>query len=288
MSNTLLNLSGKIDSSTVALYQSVSEAAAGLGMPFVVVGASARDIVLHYGHNANIQRATADVDFGIQVSDWSAFKALKQTLMDNGFKETRTQHRLISPDDMQVDIVPFGQIEDDESNIAWPPDGDWVMSVLGFQEACDNAEIVRIKDEPPIDIPVATPEGMAVLKLIAWTDRTADMRRKDAKDLLYLFTTYEKIPAISNVLYENQDLMESYDWDIELASAYQLGIEAEGIAEDQTYNAIAKLFDGEHDTLSVETLVEEMCEQIDRDYERNEALMNAFIDGFLNESSDEE
>ncbi|EAW30198.1 hypothetical protein GP2143_01605 [marine gamma proteobacterium HTCC2143] len=184
--------------------------------------------------------------------------------------------------------MPFGEVEDEASNIAWPPEGDWVMNVLGFQEACDNAEIVRIQDEPPVDIPVATPEGMAVLKLIAWTDRAADMRRKDAKDLLYLFTTYEKIPAISNVLYENQDLMESYDWDIELASAYQLGIEAEDITEDQTYDAIASLFDGEHDSLAVEMLVEEMCEQVDREYERNEALMNAFIDGFLNESSDEE
>lgn len=201
--------------------------------------------------------------------------------MESGFSETRAQHRVISPGNVQVDIVPFGQVEDEEANIAWPPDGDWVMNVLGFQEACDNAEIVRIQDDPPVDIPVATPEGMAVLKLIAWTDRAADLRSKDAKDLLYLFTTYEKIPAINNALHEDQDLMEDYDWDIELASAYQLGVDAESITEEQTYDAIAELFSGDHEGLTVELLVEEMCKQIDREFDRNEALVGAFISGFV-------
>ena len=46
MSDLSLNISGKIDSQTVALYKNVSEAANQLEIPFVVVGASARDIVL--------------------------------------------------------------------------------------------------------------------------------------------------------------------------------------------------------------------------------------------------
>ena len=58
MTNTLLNISGKIDLGTVALYKMVSNATAQLAIPFVVVGVSARDIVLHYGHGARIQRAT--------------------------------------------------------------------------------------------------------------------------------------------------------------------------------------------------------------------------------------
>jgi len=50
-------------------------------MPYVVVGATARDLVLHYGHGAAIRRATQDVDFAIEVPDWPAlvpvFKADK-------------------------------------------------------------------------------------------------------------------------------------------------------------------------------------------------------------------
>lgn len=281
MSDLSLNISGKIDSNTVALYKSVRDAAHELAIPFVVVGASARDIVLHYGHNARIQRATADVDFGIQIPDWTVFSALKESLLKRGYSESRAQHRLISPENMQVDIVPFGQVEDGESKIAWPPDGDWVMSVLGFQEVCDTAEIVRIQDEPSIDIPVATPEGMAILKLIAWTDRTYNLRRKDSKDLLYLFTTYDKIPSINGALHENQDLMERYGWDIELSGAYQLGVKAKSITLKKTFDAIEALFNGSHTRLTVELLVEEMCDQVDREYDRNEALTNAFIGGFL-------
>ena len=97
MSSLSLNISGKIDSGTVALYESVGDVANRLDNSFVVVGASARDIVLHYGYGARIQRATTDVDFGIQVPDWSAFEALKGSLLDSGFNETSAQHRLISP-----------------------------------------------------------------------------------------------------------------------------------------------------------------------------------------------
>jgi len=194
LTNTLLNISGKIDEATVELYDAVNKAANSINIPFVVVGASARDIILHYGYGAEIQRATIDIDVGIKVPDWNAFTELKAKLIEAGFTETRIQHRLLSPSRIPVDIVPFGHVQDDEANIKWPPNGDKVMNVLGFQEACDNAEIVRIQDELAIDIPVATPAGIALLKIIAWTDRKNN-RKKDAKDLFYLLNTYDQIPA---------------------------------------------------------------------------------------------
>lgn len=281
MNNLLLNISGKLDANTISLYKHVSEVANQLEIPFVVIGACARDIVLHYGHGTPIQRATTDIDFGIQVPDWTAFETLKTNLLEREFTETQAQHRMLSPDSIPLDIVPFGQVADDMANIEWPPNGDWVMNTLGFQEAFDHAEIVCIQDDPRVDIPVATPSGMAILKLIAWTDRPSDMRDKDAKDLLYLICTYEKIPAINTRLYENQDLMEQYDWDIKLASAYQLGIDARAIASDKTCDVITKLFNNKHENLSVELLIEEMCEHIEQQYTRSEQLLNAFIEGFL-------
>lgn len=186
MTNTSLNISGKIDPQTVAVYHDVSVAAKQLEIPIVVVGASARDLVLHYGHGAHIQRATTDVDFGIQVADWHAFAALKAMLISKGFQATHAQHRLISPHGLQVDLVPFGQLEDADARIQWPPDGDRIMSVLGFEEACANAEIVCIQNDPVVNIPVASPKGMVLLKLTAWMDRPRDLRSKDAKDFAYL------------------------------------------------------------------------------------------------------
>ena len=47
-----LDISGKIDPQTAAVYGAVGKAAQQLGMPYVVVGASARDLVMHYGYGA--------------------------------------------------------------------------------------------------------------------------------------------------------------------------------------------------------------------------------------------
>ena len=283
MSNSLLNLSGKIDPETIALFQCVEGVAKQLNIPFVVVGAYARDLVLHYGHGAAIQRATSDIDFGIQIPNWAAFETLTERLLENGFEKSQSQHRLVSPEGIQVDIVPFGQLEDEGANIQWPPNGEIVMNVLGFQEACDYAEMVRIQNVPSVDIPVATPKGMTLLKLISWTDRVADMRKKDAKDLRYLMKTYTKIPAIMQGLYDSEFLEERYDWDTELAGAHQLGIDAKTIAGEQTYKAVSALFNGEHKTLSVETLVDEMRDQIVGEYEKNKEIVDALIEGFLQE-----
>jgi len=87
--------------------------------------------MLHYGHGAAIRRATQDVDFAIEVPDWTAFEVLGGQLGEQGFRTTRARHRLISPSDVVVDIVPFGQLENKDSSIAWPPRGEVVMNVLG-------------------------------------------------------------------------------------------------------------------------------------------------------------
>lgn len=282
MTSTLLNISGKIDPKTVAVLEVVTRVIAGLDMPYVVVGATARDLVLHYGHGARIQRATHDVDFAIEVPDWSAFEALKGALCEQGFRTTTAQHRFISPVDTVVDVVPFGNLEDEQASIAWPPDGEVTMNVLGFQEACDAAEWVRIQDEPELDVPVATPVGMVLLKLIAWTDRTADLRKKDALDILYLLTTYEAIQEVVDALYEGENIyiMESYDWDITLAGAHLLGGHAKAIAQENTRQEIVRLAHGDLDGLTIEQLAEEMCEHVEHQYARNELLLTAFLSGF--------
>lgn len=156
------------------------------------------------------------------------------------------------------------------------------MNVLGFQEALNNANIIRLRDTPILDVPVASPEGMTILKFIAWTDRAAALRKKDAKDIAYLLTTYENIPAVSDQLYREATLMELYGWDITLASAHQLGINVKQIILPQTYNVISEVLNKQHPKLPLERLLNEMGENTAHQYTRNEALINAFSAGFLN------
>lgn len=283
MTSTLLNIAGKIDPQTVAIFETVSGATIDLGMPYVVVGATARDLVMHYGHGAKIQRATADVDFAIEVPNWEAFDTLKKRLCEQGFKTTKAQQRLVSPWGTPVDIVPFGHVAGEDASIAWQPKGEVVMNVIGFQEASAAAEWVRIQDEPALDVPVATPAGMALLKIIAWTDRAKDKRRKDALDIAYLLSNYEEIQEVFDALYEagNTQIMETYDWDITQAAAYLLGQHAKGIAQANTLEEIGRLADGELGEPNLERLAEEMCENIDIQHERNQQLLSAFMAGFF-------
>lgn len=280
MINISLDISGKIDPRIVAVFGSVSNVLTELKMPYVVVGASARDLVLHHGYGAEIQRATEDVDFAIQVPDWNAFNTLKNKLTQQGFSETKEQHRLKSPTGTLIDIIPFGEIEDKQATIAWPPTGEVIMCTLGFQEASDNSEWVKVQSEPEITIPVVTPVGMILLKIISWTDRSADCRNKDAKDIAYLLSTYEVIPEVKESLYAKPQIMETYDWDITQAAACLLGQRARKIAKEKTatmINALAKDGPGK---LNLGLLVEEMCTHIDNEFERKQQLLSAFFDGF--------
>ena len=136
MTKELLNISGKIDQPTIETYRAIAEETAELGIDYVVVGASARDLVLHYAYGIDITRATTDLDFAIEVEDWVTVECLKDNLVKRAFTESDAAQRLISPTQIIVDLVPFGSIADEDQIIRWPPDNAFAMNVLGFPEAC--------------------------------------------------------------------------------------------------------------------------------------------------------
>ena len=273
-----LDLSGKIDSKSIAIYSAIDKAIREMDISYMVVGASARDLVLHYGYGARVKRATADIDFGIQVPDWKTFDVLRNELIASSFKETKSQYCL-SYDGMTIDLVPFGALQDNEAKIAWPPKGDVVMNMLGFQEAVENAVSVIIQDTPKIEIPVVTPSGLSLLKIICWTDRDADLKNKDAKDLLYLLKTYEEIPEIKGSIYEYPELEEEFGWDITLGSAFKLGVDAATISSKQTIDYLKQIEDDQIDKRSSDLLIEDMCEDIEEEFERNKKLLSAYFRG---------
>jgi predicted nucleotidyltransferase len=278
MKSTLLNVSGKIRSFEIEIFDSIQQVTLELGIPYLVVGASARDLVLHHAHGVNIIRATGDIDFAIQLETWSEFEALKTILLERGFKNSDQKQRLISPSGLPLDIVPFGAIEDENARIKWQPEDVIEMHVLGFREAIETADIVRLRDSPPLDVPIVTMAGLSILKIIAWTSRLADIRRKDAIDLLYLLKHYERIPSVIERLYEIGRLPEKYDWDISLAAAHLLGSDAAEILHPSTIEYFSSFQAGEMAPLGINKLVEEMSNDNDQ-YDRNLAFMNSYLLG---------
>jgi predicted nucleotidyltransferase len=165
-------------------------AAADLQREPFLVGALARDVLLKHAHGIDTGRATEDADFAIAIADWDDFRQVKDRLLAGGaFRASgRSIHRLEHAAIPWVDLVPFGDLERQDRTIAWPPEGEPVMSVLGFQEAGATAVKVQLPDGQQVLV-VSLPM-LAALKLLAWENRRHRADNRDAEDLMVILEKY--------------------------------------------------------------------------------------------------
>lgn len=239
--SSLLDLSGKIDPVSLALYETLSRVAASIGVSFFVVGATARDMIFELGYGLRSKRATKDVDLGIRVGSWDGFKKLKESLLKSGyFKETKEIQRLLYRGELLIDILPFGGITDAKGEIRWPPEEDVVMRMVGFEDAYQAALAVRVRARPPLDILVASPVGLTIMKLIAWADRPQE-RDKDAGDLAHILEKYLDIGNYERLHEEHRDLTEVEKFDYVRAGARLLGRDIASAGKPETVAKIKEI-----------------------------------------------
>ncbi len=259
MSKSLLDLSGKIDPLLIEIFDAIAGVVVARDIHYFVVGATARDMILSYGHDIEIKRATVDIDLGVEVADWDEFHALKNGLAATGrFEPTQSAQRLLYERDLPIDIVPFGPLEHANKEISWPPDHSIRMNVLGFEDAYRAAQVVRLRTEPVLDIPFATPAGLAVLKIVAWRERIPQ-GGKDADDLAYMMRTYLDAGNQNRLVKEHPDLLADDDFDYECVSARLLGRDMAKIMSPETRNAILEILERETGTQERYHLVENMA-----------------------------
>lgn len=215
-----LDLIGKLPLGATEMYDIIDHEARQLNINYFIIGATARNIILYHGFNAQLERGTRDIDFAIQLENWESFRKLKQKLLNQGFTPHNKQPYKLDYTTSQnvpweIDILPFGGVADSNNDIGWPPEGEIKMSVMGFDETLKDAWLVRIT--PQTTIKVASPVGVILLKLIAWTERDSFTRRKDIQDIAYIISNYSKIKQVYEVLYQ-EGHMESAGYDEELAT----------------------------------------------------------------------
>ncbi|AOI57527.1 nucleotidyl transferase AbiEii/AbiGii toxin family protein [Burkholderia diffusa] len=234
-----------LEPAAVALLQAVRAACAQLDAAFVVAGATARDILMWHVHGIRPVRATRDVDVAVCAVSWPFHERLVEALVATGHfaRAPKHQQKLLFDSGTQgfrteLDLVPFGPLEAPPGEIAWPPGGDFVLNVLGFQEAVDTALIVSIAAD--IEVPVASLPALALLKLLAWKDRRA-RQNSDAYDLLFLLTHFHDAGNRERIWDIAPDLLEQHDFQPELAAAALLARDARRIASPQTHDAIRAL-----------------------------------------------
>jgi predicted nucleotidyltransferase len=240
--SSLLDLSGKIDPLSLALFESLSEAAGSLRVPFFVVGATARDLIFESGYGLPSRRATNDKDFGVRVASWGEFEKLKESLLSGGqFKEDKEIQRLLYRGKFLVDILPFGDIAGAKREIRWPPDEDVAISMAGFEDAYRAAVRVRVRASPPLDILVASTPGLTIMKLISWADRP-EARSRDAVDLAHILERYLDVDNNYDRLLEaHMDLVEIEGFDYVRGGARLLGRDVASIGNPETIGRIREI-----------------------------------------------
>ena len=229
MTRESLNISGKLDTASLQVIEVISEEANRLSIPFLIVGAAARDMLMHHYYGVAIQRATADVDFAVDVADWQSYQSLTASRTNRGFQKTNQKQRLKADNDMLVDIVP-------------------VVSVPGF----------------------------LLLKLIAWGDRVADQRPKDAIDTKFIIQKYATIAPSIDSVWTQPDLIDLHDGDIERVAAQLLGRLVSDLASNESNQAVKRLLS----TKTLDTFCTEMSPRGRDKFDENRALMDAFTQGF--------
>ena len=94
---------------------------------------------------------------GVNLESWDHYYAFtKKLCSDTKFVPAEILHRF-EYNEYPVDIIPFGKISDRTKKILWPPDQTREMNLLGFEEAFFDSIIVRLREDPVLDIPARYP-----------------------------------------------------------------------------------------------------------------------------------
>jgi predicted nucleotidyltransferase len=96
-------------------------------IPYMLVGATARDLLLYHVFGHAVTRATYDLDFAVLVDSWEQFAIVKQLFLNiPGFTDRgRSAQRLYyqptgASFETIIDIIPFGKLETADRTIEWP------------------------------------------------------------------------------------------------------------------------------------------------------------------------
>lgn len=217
--------------------------------PYVVVGATARDLLLFHVFGIPASRATQDVDFAIAVESWDKFHRMSSALLaTKEFVPSKVEHRLYFKEtEIPIDLIPFGGVAENDT-ITWPPARDTVMTVAGFEDAL--AASIQVQVSPPLTVPVVSLAALAILKIFAWQDRKAI--DKDALDLYRIISTYADAGNEDRLYDSDSSHMEKFSYDPEFAGAALAGEDSRMLSSVATITKLRTLVATENfiDTLT--------------------------------------
>jgi len=231
-----------------------------LGLKFFIIGATARDMIMDaFGEKSG--RATHDLDIAVAIPDWSEYSRIENELIkiEGIEKDKKQKQRFIFNKLFKLDIVPFGNIKNEDDKIFWPPDESVAMSVLGFSEVEKSTQKVTIDESLTIEI--ASLAGIFILKIIAWLDRHLE-GNKDADDMGFILTNYLFINEDRAVHEHYEEIYEQEDFNVHIAGATLLGIDIATILKpnSKSKEKIAEILKNEIDKQEESKLINQIIE----------------------------
>jgi len=235
---------------------SLQEACRDLGVDFYVIGAFARDLHLRHLNGIDIPRRTRDVDVAVAVGGWASYTALRDRLItEHGFTDEDPKQKVQSPGGVELDLVPFGGIENSSGQIHFPPDDRPEMTVLGLEEARRTAVSVTFDG---LSIEVVSLPALGLLKLITWDQRPHE-RAHDAQDLCFILREYYDV-SIESILQKHADLFDEEAFSSPLASARAYGREIASLLQenDTLQNHVVRILERETSDVHQSSLADAM------------------------------
>lgn len=195
-------------------------------------------------------------------------------------------HKIYHRGHRQVDLIPFGGLEQPDGSIAWPPRGDEVMTVVGYREALASAIDVMLPEGQRVLV-VSLPM-LAVLKVLAWSERHTTAPRKDATDLLLILKNYLDAGQQQRLYDEAPHLLEKSNFDYERAGAWLAGrdaataIQTDGAKQTRVHQMVFTILTKEVDPDGPLRLIGEVG---GRDAENMRLVLAAFLSAFNGEKA---
>jgi predicted nucleotidyltransferase len=250
------------------------------GLDFYLIGAVARDVWMHGIHNKTPFRATRDVDFAVLINDKGVYEQLKQYLVDSkGFTPSRENgFVLLWKDKKQVDLLPFGEIQDEEGKVTIKGTGFTTIHVPGFSEVYDEG-LPEVELGGVHKFKFCTLPGIVLLKFIAWSDRP-EKRRDDIKDISGILHHFFDMHA-EEIWSEHSDLFED-ETDLPGIAARVMGREMGKIARrnKNLYLRIENILNNATEMENPNAIADIMTEYYQNAVEDNVAILRHLKQGF--------
>lgn len=197
---------------------------------FFIIGATARDIILELNHE-QAGRATRDLDVAIAIENWDKYAEIEKDLvqLENFAKDTHQKQRFIYRQVYEIDLVPYGDIMQQDDKIYLPPEEDIAMNVLGFKEA--EGHIIKVNIDDQLEVNVVNLAVIFLLKLVAWTDRN-NINSKDADDMGFILTNYLSINGDRAATNYYDDIYGIEPFDTVIGAGALMGIDLKDIIKE--------------------------------------------------------